>query len=82
MICMSMVKHGVLIFSKVEIGNKLLTITILENNIAGKGHTFDSAKDKFISASTLYNSWSLDGNDDWQAPVTFPTDIGTAEDRK
>ena len=28
-----MVKHGVLIFSKVEFGNKLLTIIILENNM-------------------------------------------------
>jgi hypothetical protein len=31
-----MEKHGVLIFSKVELGNKLLTITISENNIAAK----------------------------------------------
>jgi len=30
--CTKMVKHGVLIFLKVEFGNKLLTITILENN--------------------------------------------------
>ena len=45
---------------------------------AGKGCTFDSAKDKFISAQP-HNSWSLDGNDDWQAPVTYPTDIGTEE---
>ena len=22
-----------------------------------------------------YASWSLDSNDDWQAPVTYPTDI-------
>ena len=40
---------------------------------AGKGHTFDSAKDKFISPQP-YASWALDGNDDWQAPVTYPTD--------
>jgi len=39
----------------------------------GKGYTFDSAKDKFISPQP-YDSWALDGNDDWQAPVTFPTD--------
>ena len=39
----------------------------------GKGYTFDSGKDKFISPQP-YNSWALDGNDDWQAPVTFPTD--------
>ena len=40
----------------------------------GKGYTFDSAKDKFISPQP-YASWALDGNDDWQAPVTFPNDI-------
>ena len=41
---------------------------------AGKGYTYDSAKDKFISPQP-YASWALDGNDDWQAPVTFPNDI-------
>ena len=41
---------------------------------AGKGYTFDSAKDKFLTPQP-YQSWSLDGNDDWQAPVTYPTDI-------
>ena len=40
---------------------------------AGKGYTFDSAKDKFICPQP-FASWSLDGNDDWQAPVTYPTD--------
>ena len=39
---------------------------------AGKGYTFDSAKDKFISPQP-YDSWSLDDNDDWQAPITYPT---------
>ena len=39
----------------------------------GKGYTFDSAKDKFISPQP-FDSWALDGNDDWQAPVTYPTD--------
>jgi len=47
----------------------------------GKGYTFDSAKDKFISPQP-YESWALDGNDDWQAPVTYPTDTGTEEDPK
>ena len=40
---------------------------------AGKGYTFDAAKDKFISPQP-HDSWALDGNDDWQAPVTYPTD--------
>ena len=38
------------------------------------GSTFDAAKDKFISTQP-FASWALDGNDDWQAPVTFPTII-------
>ena len=38
----------------------------------GKGYTYDAAKDKFISPQP-YASWALDGNDDWQAPVTYPT---------
>ena len=40
---------------------------------AGKGYTFDAAKNKFISPQP-FDSWALDGNDDWQAPVTYPTD--------
>ena len=40
---------------------------------AGKGYTFDAAKNKFISPQP-HDSWALDGNDDWQAPVTYPTD--------
>ena len=39
----------------------------------GSGYTYDFAKDKFLSPQP-YASWSLDGNDDWQAPVTYPTD--------
>ena len=39
---------------------------------AGIGDTFDSSKDKFIKPKP-YPSWSLDSNDDWVAPVTYPT---------
>ena len=39
----------------------------------GQGYTYDAAKDKFIRPQP-FGSWSLDGNDDWQAPVTYPTD--------
>jgi len=39
---------------------------------AGIGFTYDAAKNKFISQKP-YTSWSLDSNDDWQAPVTYPT---------
>jgi hypothetical protein len=39
---------------------------------AGVGYTYDSSKNKFI-APQPFNSWSLDSNDDWQAPVTYPS---------
>ena len=39
---------------------------------AGIGYTFDSTKNKFI-APQPFASWSLDSNDDWQAPVAYPT---------
>jgi len=38
----------------------------------GTGYTFDAAKNKFISPQP-HASWALDGNDDWQAPITYPT---------
>ena len=38
---------------------------------AGIGHTYDASKNKFILPQP-YSSWSLDSNDDWQAPVTYP----------
>ena len=41
---------------------------------AGIGYTYDAAKNKFISPQP-HASWALDANDDWQAPVTYPTDI-------
>jgi len=39
---------------------------------AGIGYTYDVAKNKFISPQP-HASWALDANDDWQAPVTYPT---------
>lgn len=39
---------------------------------AGKGMVYDYSKDKFLSAQP-YSSWSLDANDDWQAPITYPS---------
>ena len=41
---------------------------------AGKGYNYDPAKNKFLLPQP-FSSWSLDENDDWQAPVTHPTDI-------
>jgi len=39
---------------------------------AGIDYIFDSTKNKFI-APQPFASWSLDSNDDWQAPVAYPT---------
>ena len=38
---------------------------------AGIGLIYDAAKDKFISPKP-FDSWTLDSNDDWEAPVTYP----------
>jgi hypothetical protein len=39
---------------------------------AGIGMVYDPVKDKFL-AQQPHASWSLDSNDDWQPPVTYPT---------
>ena len=39
---------------------------------AGIGDTFNASKNKFIKPKP-FPSWSLDSNDDWQAPVPYPT---------
>ena len=41
---------------------------------AGIGYIYNSSKNKFLNPQP-YASWSLDDNDDWKAPVTYPTDI-------
>ena len=47
---------------------------------AGKGDVYDPVKDKFLTPQP-FASWSLDDNDDWQAPIAYPsiTDDGQAE---
>jgi len=40
---------------------------------AGIGMVYDPIKDKFLTQQP-HASWSLDASDDWQAPVTYPTD--------
>jgi len=40
---------------------------------AGVGCIYDYDKNKFLGPQP-FASWSLDANDDWQAPVTYPTD--------
>ena len=39
---------------------------------AGVGYTYDSVKDKFIRPQP-YPSWTLNADDDWEAPVAYPT---------
>ena len=48
---------------------------------AGIGMVYDPVKDKFLSQQP-HASWALDASDDWQAPVTYPTDTGTEESPK
>ena len=45
----------------------------------GTGFTYDAAKNKFISPKP-HASWALDANDDWQAPITYPTVINDGAD--
>ena len=44
---------------------------------AGNDAIYNASKDKFMLQQP-FTSWSLDSNDDWQPPVTFPntTTIG------
>jgi len=39
---------------------------------AGIGYRYDASKNKFLRPQP-YESWSLDTNDDWQAPITYPS---------
>ena len=46
---------------------------------AGIGMIYDASKNKFLGVQP-YASWSLDGSDDWQAPVTYPAGDQSAYD--
>ena len=46
---------------------------------AGIGMTYDPVKDKFLSQQP-HASWSLDSNDDWQAPITYPSVTNDGEE--
>ena len=39
---------------------------------AGKGDVYNPTKDRFLDQQP-YASWYLNNNDDWTAPVTYPT---------
>jgi len=71
---MLMVKHGVKIFLKNQI--QILKQTSYNNNFrkqyAGIGYVYDASKDKFLVPQP-FASWALDGSDDWQAPITYPS---------
>ena len=45
---------------------------------AGQGCVYDPVKDIFKHAQP-HASWALDANDDWKAPVTYPTVTEYAE---
>jgi len=40
---------------------------------AGIGYVYNSTKNKFLEPQP-YNSWSLNSDDDWIAPVTYPSE--------
>ena len=46
---------------------------------AGIGFVYNPSKDKFLLPQP-YASWALDGSDDWQAPITFPSVTDDGED--
>ena len=45
----------------------------IRKQYAGINYTYDSDKDIFI-APQPFASWSLDSNNDWEAPVALPDD--------
>ena len=45
----------------------------IRKQYAGIGFTYDAVNDVFIAPS-LYPSWSLDENFDWQPPTPMPTE--------
>ena len=45
----------------------------------GPGYVYDPVKDKFLSPQS-YASWALDENNDWKAPIDFPTITTNGDD--
>jgi hypothetical protein len=43
----------------------------IRKQYAGIGYTYDAAKDQFV-APQPFASWTLDSNNDWQAPTPKP----------
>jgi len=56
--------------------------TPLRKNYAGIGYTYDSERDAFIPPKP-YASWQLNETSClWEAPVAYPSDVGTEESPK
>jgi hypothetical protein len=47
----------------------------IRKQYAGIGYVYDSNADQFV-APQPFSSWSLDSNNDWQAPTPKPTNLG------
>ena len=45
----------------------------IRKQYAGIGYTYDADADEFV-APQPYESWTLDSNNDWQAPTAMPND--------
>jgi len=45
----------------------------IRKQYAGIGYTYNEAADVFITPQP-FQSWSLDANYDWQAPIAYPAD--------
>jgi len=61
-----------------KVGDEFLWIQTSYNNnfrkkFAKVGDTYDKVKDKFIVPQP-FSSWTLNVNDDWEAPVSFNSD--------
>ena len=69
--CINFFKGG--IWKQTSYSNKF------RKQYAGIGMVYDPVKNKFLAAQP-YASWSLDDNDDWKAPITFPTVMDDGED--
>ncbi len=63
-------------------GVHLLGGTPFRKNYAGLGYTYDAGRDAFIPPKP-FASWLLNENTClWDAPVPYPTDVGTEENPK
>jgi len=47
----------------------------IRKQYAGIGYSYDPVRDEFVVPQP-YPSWSLDANNDWQAPVQKPSEDG------